>query len=143
MIMLTLGAQLGVVWGDCRSLGGLFSALIAFGIGRLNKTRVDTWIGERHHSSHRLIERWGPMAILSRPLPILAESTAFVAGTTQMGWGTALWTTAVGTVPVSLIYSCTGSGIAELAETSMIVGVTIAAAGVSWLVLRTLEKTAP
>ena len=146
MIMLTLGAQLGVVWGTIAgSLGGLFSALIAFGIGRLNKTRVDTWIGEEDTiRSHRLIERWGPMAmILSRPLPILAESTAFVAGTTQMGWGTALWTTAVGTVPVSLIYSCTGSGIAELAETSMIVGVTIAAAGVSWLVLRTLEKTAP
>ena len=146
VVMLALGAHLGVVWGTIAgSLGGLCATLIAFGIGRINKRRVDRWVGEEETMrSHRMLERWGPVAmILSRPLPILAESTAFVAGTTTMRWGTAVWSTAVAIVPVSLLYSCTGAGIAKLTESTMIMGVTFVAASVSWLVLRALEKVVP
>ncbi|MEE2788641.1 MAG: VTT domain-containing protein [Myxococcota bacterium] len=146
VIMLALGTQLGVVWGTIfGSVGGLCATLVAFGIGRMSKSRVDAWVGEKEiQRAHRLIRHWGAIAIIiSRPLPVLAESAAFVAGTTTMRWRTITWSASVGVIPIAALYSLTGAGIAELTGTHLVIMVTLAIACAVWVILKRIESAMP
>ena len=144
VIMLALGTHFGALWGTILgSIGGLGATLLAFALGRLSKSRVDDWLGEVETTrANRLLNRWGPVAmIISRPLPVLAESTAFVAGTTAMKWRTALWAGGCGALPVAILYSLAGAGIGQFNEFKVVLGVTFAVAAISWFFVRRIEST--
>jgi hypothetical protein len=43
---------------------------------------------EERARANRLLERWGTLAIVvTRPIPLLAETVAIMAGASPLGWG--------------------------------------------------------
>jgi uncharacterized membrane protein YdjX (TVP38/TMEM64 family) len=47
--------------------------------------------------------------LVSRPLPLLAETVAIVAGTSSLPWSRALLAAALGSLPEAVAYSLAGS----------------------------------
>ena len=64
---------------------------------------------EEKQRADSLLRRWGALAILvTRPVPLLAETTAIIAGTTTMSWQMTLVSVA-GSLPAALIYAVVGA----------------------------------
>ena len=146
MIMIGLGSVFGVVGGACLSiLGGMGASLAAFTMGRLAQRRVQNWIGHRdYHRCQTLLNRWGLVAIIvSRPLPILSEAVALVAGASSMGWTKLMIGSILGLVPASVFYAITGAGIAQLESTGTMIGLTAILGAGAWFVGRRVEENIP
>ena len=64
---------------------------------------------ERTRANAALV-RWGVLAIVvSRPLPLLAETITVLAGASPLGWGRAMVAALIGSVPPCLFYAWAGS----------------------------------
>ena len=91
--------------------------------------------------SDRLFEQWGDLAILvSRPVPIVAETLAVVAGTTSMGWTRLTVATLAGSLPACLLYALTGATAANLDNSLLVFGLVMFVATLFWLVGRRLRS---
>jgi uncharacterized membrane protein YdjX (TVP38/TMEM64 family) len=144
LVMVAHGALFGALGGTLLSLvGGTAATLVAFGLGR----RGGPWI-ERHTSAAEraradaLVARWGALAILvTRPVPLLAEVTALMAGTSRtLRWGRVAAAAVAGTAPAALLYALTGANAAGLDSAFLMFGLVLAVAGVFWLVGRKLQS---
>jgi uncharacterized membrane protein YdjX (TVP38/TMEM64 family) len=143
VIMVAHGALFGVVGGTLLSLlGSVGAAAIAFGLGRRGGEWVERLIGpEERAKADALFLRYGGLAVLvSRPLPLLAETIALLAGTTGMRWRTLLLSTLLGSLPPALLYAITGATAAGLDHTALIFGVVLLVAGMTWFVGRRIEE---
>lgn len=101
-VMLAHGALFGVVVGAALSLVGSLGAFaVGFGAGRRGERALQRLVSEEERRrADRLLRRWGALAIaVTRPVPILAETTAFVAGTSSLAWRTSLLAALVGSFP--------------------------------------------
>ncbi|MEU2611495.1 VTT domain-containing protein [Micromonospora sp. NPDC007271] len=112
LIMVANGTMFGVLPGALLSMiGGLGATLIAFGIGRRGRgmlTRITT-AGQRARAE-ALLERYGLLAVLlTRPVPVLAETVAMLAGTSNLGWGRVTLAGAAGALPASLLFAVAGA----------------------------------
>ena len=76
------------------------------------------------------MERRGIAAvILTRPMPIVAETVAIVAGATRMRASTVALAAAAGSLPPAVVYALAGSLAADFAESALVfVGVFLLAA---------------
>src|ERR1044072_5178327 len=90
LVMVAHGALFGVVGGTLLSLlGSVGAALFGFAIGRRGGKLLERLVtpAERERAD-RTLERWGALGIVvTRPIPIVAETVAIVAGTSALGWG--------------------------------------------------------
>lgn len=85
----------------------------------------------------RLLERWGPVAIIvTRPIPLLAEAVAVLAGTSPMRWTTITWAASVGLLPFILLQTFAGVGAAATGNIALVAGLALLLATVFWWVGR-------
>ena len=86
LVMTAQGALYGVALGTLFSwIGSTGAGLMGFWVGRRSSRLINRFVSESERTAaNRLIDRWGGFALIaSRPLPILAETTAITAGTTS------------------------------------------------------------
>lgn len=109
LVMVAHGALFGAVAGAVLNLvGRTGSALAGVLLGRgLRRGGGD---GEDGGRGARLVERWGLAAVvLTRPVPVLAESTVVAAGAMGMPVPAVLTAAALGAVPEAVVYAVAGA----------------------------------
>ncbi len=114
LVLVGLGAVFGPLYGAALGfLGTCGGGLVAFMIGRLSRHRLMNFIGDASRSqTDALLGRWGFAALaLSRPMPILAETTAIMAGASQMTFGQAVLGISLGCGPMSVLLAMTGASV--------------------------------
>src|SRR5258707_1040176 len=117
LVMVAHGALFGVVGGTLLSLlGSVGAALFGFAIGRRGGSLLERLVtpSERARADD-LLKRWGALAIIvTRPVPLLAETVAIIAGTSSLGWGRTTLAAIAGSLPPALLYAITGASVANL-----------------------------
>lgn len=123
LVMVAHGALFGVAVGTLLSLvGSVGAALFGFAIGRRGGRLMERLVtpSERERAD-RLLKRWGALAIIvTRPVPLLAETIAIMAGTSSLGWGRVALASLAGSLPPALLYAITGASVANLQNTTLV-----------------------
>ncbi len=143
LVMVAHGALFGVWIGTLLSLlGSVGAALFGFAIGRRGGKLLERIVSpaERKRADH-LLARWGALAIVvTRPIPLLAETVAIMAGASlSLSWGRMALAALVGSLPPALLYALTGATVANVQSTSLMFGVVLLVTGSFWLIGRFLE----
>ena len=142
LVMIAHGALFGVTIGTLLSLIGSVGAAIAgFAIGRRGGSLLDRLVPpEERARVDRLLVRWGAMAIVvSRPVPLLAETVAIMAGASPMSWRRAILASIAGSFPPALLYALTGSVAASFQSGALMFGFVLLISGSFWLISRWVE----
>lgn len=137
LVMTAQGALFGIALGTILSMvGSVGAALVGFAIGRKGSRLINRFVSEQEQeASNRLLERWGPLAlIVTRPVPILAETTAIMAGASTLSWGKATLGIVVGAFPAALIYAIAGAYATSVASGVLVFVLVIVLAGGFWLI---------
>src|SRR5687767_1050027 len=122
LVMVAHGALFGVVVGTLLSLlGSLGAALLGFAIGRRGGKFLEQVVtpAERARADY-LLTRWGALAIIvTRPVPLLAETVAIMAGASPMSWSNVFLASLAGSLPPALLYALTGAAVANFQSTAL------------------------
>jgi uncharacterized membrane protein YdjX (TVP38/TMEM64 family) len=143
LVMIAHGALFGVVGGTLLSLvGSLGAGLFGFALGRRGGPLLDRLVPlDERQRANVLLQRWGDLAIVvTRPVPILAETLAILAGTSSMTWGRMTLATFAGSLPAALIYALAGATARRLDNVALVFGLVLAVTGVFWLVGKRLRR---
>lgn len=136
LVMVAHGALFGVLWGTVLSLlGSVGAAIFGFAIGRRGGRLMERVVtpAERERASD-ILARWGTLAIIvTRPVPLLAETVAIMAGASAMTWRSLVLASFAGSLPPALLYALTGAAVADLQNTALMFGVVLLVAGLFWL----------
>lgn len=136
VVMVGHGALFGVLTGTALSLlGSVGAAALGFALGRRGGPLLARLVtpGERARAD-ALLARWGGMAIVAtRPIPLLAETVAILAGTSPMTWPRLLGAAAAGSLPPALAYAMTGASAAALGDGFLMFGLVMLVTGGFWL----------
>src|SRR6185295_432654 len=90
-----------------------------------------------------LLQRWGDLAVVvTRPVPILAETLSILAGASPMSWGTMVAATLAGSLPAALLYALTGATARSLDNVALVFTLVLAVAGLFWFVGKRLKPAA-
>lgn len=143
LIMIASGTIFGFPIGTLLSLiGGVGAALISFMIGK----RSRGWIISRFISpeqmavANRMFAKWGMVAIIvTRPIPLLAETTAIVAGASHMNYKQMLIAALAGYLPVAALYALTGSMAVGFDSTVWSFGLVMVIASLCWLLRKRIS----
>jgi uncharacterized membrane protein YdjX (TVP38/TMEM64 family) len=133
-VMVVHGAVYGLVVGSILSLlGGTAATVAAFLLGRRSRSLLERFAGpEQQARASALLDRYGVCAmLLSRPIPMLAETVAIMAGTGRLHWGQAAWAGAVGTLVPAVGYAAVGAYAATFVNAMTVFGLVLLLAGVS------------
>ena len=136
VIMIAHGVLFGVVLGTALSLAGsVAAAAVGFGIGRRGGRWLERLVSEDERAqADALLERWGMVAIIaSRPVPIVAESVAILAGTSSMGWAKLLVASALGSIPAAVAFAIVGARGISFDGSLLVFGAVLGLAGLAWL----------
>jgi uncharacterized membrane protein YdjX (TVP38/TMEM64 family) len=137
VIMIAHGATFGVLQGFALSLvASVGGAMIGWWIGDKGTGLMDRIVTpEEKRQANAFILRYGLMAIIiSRLLPIVAETVAIMSGTTNLGWKRVLTATTIGAIPPALIYAIAGSATTSFASGALVTVGVILLAGIAWVV---------
>jgi uncharacterized membrane protein YdjX (TVP38/TMEM64 family) len=137
LVMVTLGCVAGVFWGTLWAFLGVFAAaIIGFSLGRTAQPFVKRFVGEEERNRvNAFIKRWGMAGIIvTRPLPLLAETTVLIAGTTNLSWKNLLIASLCGNLPIALFYAWTGATAKTINSGLWSFLLVIGAATLFWLV---------
>jgi uncharacterized membrane protein YdjX (TVP38/TMEM64 family) len=142
LVMVAHGALFGIAGGTILSLvGGLGACLFGFWIGRRGGgllERVVT-LDERARADY-LLQRWGALTIIvTRPIPLLAETVAIMAGASSMKWGRVALAALAGSLPPALLYALTGAAVANFQNAALMFGFVLLVAGFFWMLGRLIE----
>ncbi len=107
LVMVALGAMYGIAAATALSvLGGALMGLAGGLLGRRGRRAL----GRDADRARRLVDRYGVAAVvLTRPVPLLAESVVLVAGAAGMPLRRLVAGAAAGTVPLALVYAAAGA----------------------------------
>jgi uncharacterized membrane protein YdjX (TVP38/TMEM64 family) len=117
VVMVAHGALFGVALGTLLSLvGSLGAALIAFAIGRRGERLIGRLVSPAERTqADRLLDQWGTLAIVvTRPVPLIAETVAVLAGASSLGWRRMTVAALAGSLPTCLLYAWVGATSATL-----------------------------
>lgn len=135
VIMVSHGATFGVAVGALLStLGSLGAACLGFALGR----RGERWIARvvspaGKLRADRLLRRYGSLAVVvTRPVPLLAETVAVLAGASPMSWRTMIGSTLAGAVPGSVLYAIAGALAPGLDNALLAFALVLGIAGLTW-----------
>lgn len=81
--MVANGALFGIAGGTLLSIvGGMAAAAVGFAVGRGGSASLHRFVPEEERRrADTLLREWGDLAVVvTRPVPILAESVAILAG---------------------------------------------------------------
>ena len=139
LVMVAHGTLFGVAGGALLSLiGSVASALVAFALGRAGTPVIRRLVTEREHArAAALLARWGIMAIaVTRPVPILAETVAILAGSSRLRWHEAALAAFAGSLVPALVYAWAGAYARDMVSQTLIFAGVLAVTGVLWVVGR-------
>jgi uncharacterized membrane protein YdjX (TVP38/TMEM64 family) len=143
LVMVAHGALFGVLWGTMLSLvGSVGAAVFAFVIGRRGGAVLERVVtpAERARASS-VLARWGTLAIIvTRPVPLLAETVAIMAGASSMTWRAMVVASVAGSLPPALLYALTGAAVANVQNTALMFGVVLLVAGLFWLIGKSFSR---
>lgn len=121
LVMVAHGALFGPVIGAALSLAGRVGATAAgAALGRAGQRRLGPDPSQRRRAEE-LVARWGPGAVvLSRPLPVVAETVSVVAGAAGMPWPHLLIAAGLGALPEAILYAIAGSAAASFGNAALV-----------------------
>jgi uncharacterized membrane protein YdjX (TVP38/TMEM64 family) len=137
LVMVAHGALFGVVIGTLLSLlGSVGASLFGFAIGRRGGKWLERVVThEERVRADDLLSRWGVLAVIvTRPIPLLAETVAIMAGASPLGWGSVLLASFAGSLPAALLYALTGATVVNFESTVLMFGVVLLIAGFFWFI---------
>jgi 3-dehydroquinate synthase len=141
LVMIAHGALFGIAVGTALSLAGsLGAAALGFFLGRRSARLVERLVSPAEKArADELLARWGMLAVVvTRPIPLLAETVAILAGASPLGWGRMLAASLAGALPSCLLYALTGATSRSFGSGVVTFGASVALAGLLWwLGLRT------
>ena len=143
LIMVAHGALFGVVQGTILSLiGSVGAAMFGFAIGRRGGTLLERIVTSADRDrANSMLRRWGTLAVIvTRPVPVLAETVAIIAGTSSLSWRSVILASIVGSFPSALLYALSGAAIANFQNTVLMFGVVLVVAVLFWLGGRVFES---
>ncbi|MDX1415667.1 MAG: VTT domain-containing protein, partial [Candidatus Promineifilaceae bacterium] len=125
--------------------GSLGAALLGYGLGVSGGRLMERFIPEEEQEkAQRLLQQRGMLAvIISRPIPILAETVAIVAGLSGMKLPRFTLAALIGTLPIVFVYALTGAAAADFDNGLLVFGLVLLAAGLFWLGGHALKKVLP
>lgn len=145
VVMVAHGALYGAPLGTLLSLvGSVGATLLGFALGRRGGLLLERLVppGARTRSE-ALLRRWGPLAlVVTRPVPLLAETVAVLAGASPLRWRQVIPAAALGALPSAFLYAWAGATARGLGMAWVALAVA-ATAAVLWLVGRRLERRSP
>jgi uncharacterized membrane protein YdjX (TVP38/TMEM64 family) len=136
IVMTAQGALFGFLGGTVLGLiGSVGATLIGFAVGRRSSGLINRYTGvDEQAQSASLLTRYGPLAIIvTRPLPILAETTAIMAGATSMTGRQVLTGALIGCLPAAALYSAAGSFASSVATGLLVIPLVLLLAGMFWV----------
>ena len=139
LLMVANGALLGTLGGTAATIGStLLGGVLAFWLGRRGAPWLMARISERERAhAERFFKRWGALAVLvSRPVPIIAETIGILAGTTPMGWSRFLLSVLLGNLPPAILYAFAGASAKNASYSVAIFLILVGLAGAWWLLGR-------
>lgn len=135
ILMLGHGALFGVALGTALSLAGsVGAAALGFALGRRGGNLLARLVTPAEKArADELLRKYGALAIVvTRPLPLLAETVSILAGASPMGWGRLLAASAAGAFPASLLYALAGATSRGFGSGLLMMGLVVAVAGAFW-----------
>jgi uncharacterized membrane protein YdjX (TVP38/TMEM64 family) len=133
LVMTAHGALFGVAGGTLLSLlGATLSALTGFAVGRAGNGAIRRLVTPREHErAGALLARWGVVAIaVTRPIPILAETVAILAGSSPLTWRRTALAAAAGSIVPSLVYAWAGAHASDVRSPALVFGGVLAVTAV-------------
>ena len=141
LVMVAHGAIFGALIGTLLSLlGSMGAALCGFAIGRRGGKLLERLVTtEERARADKMLARWGTLAVVvTRPVPLLAETVAIIAGTSSLGWGRITLASFAGSLPAAVLYALTGAAYANFKSAALMFGAVLLVAGSFWLIGRLL-----
>jgi uncharacterized membrane protein YdjX (TVP38/TMEM64 family) len=146
IVMITLGTLYGLALGMLLSLlGRLGMALVGFAVGRRGGPVLARLVPpEGRARADALLARWGALAIvLSRPVPLLAETVIVLAGASTIGWGRAMLASLVGSAPEAAVYALAGAVAREPGRPAAVWAAVCIVASCYWAIGRGADRRLP
>jgi uncharacterized membrane protein YdjX (TVP38/TMEM64 family) len=143
LVMVAHGALFGIVTGTLLSLlGSVGASMFGFAIGRRGGKFLERVVThEERLRADRLLNRWGVLAVIvTRPIPLLAETVAIMAGASPLGWGSVILASLAGSLPAALLYALTGATVVNFESTTLMFGVVLLIAGFFWFIGNRAER---
>jgi uncharacterized membrane protein YdjX (TVP38/TMEM64 family) len=143
LVMVAHGALFGVLKGTLLSLlGSVGASLVGFAIGRRGSKLLDRLVTPPERArADQMLGRWGTLAIVvTRPFPLLAETTAIMAGASPITWPRMALASIVGSLPPSVLYALTGAAVANFQSTALMFGAVLLVAGSFWVAGSLLDR---
>ncbi len=135
IIMTANGALFGVLIGTALSIiGSLGASLVGFGIGRAGSNMLRRLITTpEYERTEMLMKQWGITAILiTRPVPILAETVAILAGASSLGWLRFAMASTVGIFPAAFLYALAGTKASDVRTGILIFPMVLLLTSIFW-----------
>lgn len=143
LVMIVHGAVFGAVVGAALSLIGSFgAALVGFAVGRRGGRLLDRLVPPHERArSNKLLARWGLLAIIvTRPVPLLAETTVILAGASPLGWRRSALASLLGSIPAAVLYALAGSAVAARANPVAVFVLVLLIAAATWVIGSLAER---
>jgi uncharacterized membrane protein YdjX (TVP38/TMEM64 family) len=136
VVMVSLGALYGPLGGVALALLGRLGCFLAgFAVGRRMGARLLRAVpATQRERAEELLARRGAFAVVvTRPLPILGDTVAILAGASPMSWRRGAVAATVGSVPEAVAYAAAGSLAASSADAAVVWAAFIVVAGAFWV----------
>lgn len=144
LVMIAHGALFGVWLGSLFSLiGGVLASCVGYYLGYKSSPMINKFITrqEQEQATHAM-KKWGGLAVLiSRPIPLMAESISIMAGVIQMPLQKFILAAVLGILPAAIIFAITGVYALEMKSGIWSFGVVLLVAGIFWVIGRLKETT--
>lgn len=145
VVMVLSGVAFGVPLGAALSfVGSLAGNVIGFEVTRrYGHAFAARFIAEAEFERlHALFERNGAAVVLiTRPVPVVMETTSLVAGLSEMRRSTFLLASAAGTLPVAIVYAYAGAVSRDTGNLVPAVVILLAVGGGAWLLWKRRGQT--
>jgi uncharacterized membrane protein YdjX (TVP38/TMEM64 family) len=139
LVMAADGALFGFTAGSIIALtGNVAGFFFAYWLGGRSSPLIQKFVSKQElDRGSRILRKWGvPALILTRPLPILAETITIMAGVSKLPFAKSLMAVAIGSLPASLLYAWAGSQAKDSDVTVIIFLALIGIAAVAWIIDR-------
>ena len=135
-VMTAHGRLFGPVLGTLLSLAGSIGlTMVSYSIGLAGGRWMVRVVPETERAAvERVLSRWGVgLIIVTRPLPLFAESVAVMAGASKMAAWKVLLAGFVGSLPAAAFYAIAGAQAQDAVSSTLVIAVVfVVAAGLWW-----------
>jgi uncharacterized membrane protein YdjX (TVP38/TMEM64 family) len=139
LVMVASGALYGTAPGALLALlGRVLMALAGYAIGQRGGPLVARLVPpDGRDRADGLLRRWAVLAIVvTRPVPLFAETVTILAGASSIGWGRVALAALAGSAPEAVLYAGAGALAHGAEEAARIWVALLLVAGTLWIIQR-------